>query len=396
MRVRHLLLFAALLITYAGSPVPPHRPPDTVTGTTTGAASGLAPGPVVVARRVPGTEAARALPPAERRALDRALGRYLRERPGRAALAVYDRMTGIRYAFRERVPFLLASVAKVDILLAFLLGKGGEPLSGHERELASRMIRHSDNDCARDLYLTIGGREGLDRMLRQVGARHTRPGAGTSWGITHSRPSDQVRILEQLTDPEGPLTARSRHYAMELMSSVEPAQSWGVSAAAPEGETALKNGWLPADAHDGLWTVNSVGRLQVHGHELLLAVLSERSPDLETGVTTGEGLARLAADALTRPGDAAVLGRWPTAAGALTAEPGLPEGPPAGQEAQQPPPQQPPPPPAFGAAAPPVMATVDSSLTVSPWPSGHVAGSSEADMGRDTSNVEPQARQRKS
>lgn len=328
MRVRQLSLFAALLITYVGGPVPPHRPPDTASapapdratdrasGSASGTASDVAPRPAALARLLPGQDDGSALPPVERRALDRALGRYLRERPGRAALAVYDRTTGIRYAFRERVPFLLASVAKVDILLALLLGKDGERLSGHERELASRMIRHSDNDCAHDLYLTIGGREGLDRMLRQVGALHTRPGAGTSWGITHSRPSDQVRVLEQLTDPEGPLTARSRHYVMELMSSVEPAQAWGVSAAAPEGEAALKNGWLPADAHDGLWTVNSVGRLQVRGHELLLAVLSERSPDLETGVTTVERLAQLTVDALARPGDTTVLDRWPAVAGA--------------------------------------------------------------------------------
>jgi hypothetical protein len=40
------------------------------------------------------------------------------------------------------------------------------------------------------------------------------------------------------------------------------------------------------------------------------------------------------------------------------------------------------------------METVDSSLTVSSWPSGQGAGSLDADMGRDSSNVEPQARQR--
>jgi hypothetical protein len=42
------------------------------------------------------------------------------------------------------------------------------------------------------------------------------------------------------------------------------------------------------------------------------------------------------------------------------------------------------------------MATVDSSFTVSSWPSGQADGSPEADMGRDTSKVEPQARQRNS
>jgi hypothetical protein len=42
------------------------------------------------------------------------------------------------------------------------------------------------------------------------------------------------------------------------------------------------------------------------------------------------------------------------------------------------------------------MATVDRSLTVSSWPDGHAAGSPAADIERETSKVEPQARQRKS
>jgi hypothetical protein len=43
-----------------------------------------------------------------------------------------------------------------------------------------------------------------------------------------------------------------------------------------------------------------------------------------------------------------------------------------------------------------VNATVESSLTVSPWPCGHVAGSAEAVIGRLTSKVSPQARHRNS
>jgi hypothetical protein len=37
---------------------------------------------------------------------------------------------------------------------------------------------------------------------------------------------------------------------------------------------------------------------------------------------------------------------------------------------------------------------VDSSFTVSSWPSGHVAGAEASLIGRDISNVDPQARQR--
>jgi hypothetical protein len=70
---------------------------------------------------------------------------------------------------------------------------------------------------------------------------------------------------------------------------------------------------------------------------------------------------------------------------------------------QQPqaPPQQPPP---AGAGAEllgmplppprPVMATVDRSFTVSPWPCGHCAGAAASAIGRLISKVSPQARQR--
>ncbi|NBE96411.1 serine hydrolase [Nonomuraea sp. KC401] len=263
-----------------------------------------APRPAAAPQRPPaGHVVVESAPPVpDRRALDRVLRRYLRGRPGRAALAVLDRTTGARYSFGETKPFMLASVAKMDILLAFLLGKQGEPPSRYEHRLASRMIRESDNDCAHELYMTIGGQDALTSVLRRLGVWHTRPGPGLSWGSTRSRPSDQVEVLDRLTDPGGPVPAAGRRYALRLMSSVTPSQAWGVSAAAGGGGAALKNGWLPADVHDGLWTVNSVGLLDVHGHEVLVAVLSERSPDMRTGIGTVERLARLAVNALTRPG----------------------------------------------------------------------------------------------
>ena len=61
----------------------------------------------------------------------------------------------------------------------------------------------------------------------------------------------------------------------------------------------------------------------------------------------------------------------------------------------QAPPQQPPP---DGAGAAPALrpptATADSSFTVSSWPSGQAHGAEDSLIGRVTSNVEPQARQR--
>lgn len=72
----------------------------------------------------------------------------------------------------------------------------------------------------------------------------------------------------------------------------------------------------------------------------------------------------------------------------------------AARQPQQPPPQQPPPPAAGrGAADPeaaavPPTATVDRSLTVSSCPAGHSAGAEDSAIGRLSSNVVPQERQR--
>ncbi|WP_431897726.1 serine hydrolase [Nonomuraea sp. bgisy101] len=251
------------------------------------------------------------LPAETRRRLDRALAAYLAGRPGRFAVAVHDRTENVRYTFRQQDPFMLASVAKVDILLALLLRAQSEArsLTEQERRHAALMIKNSDNASAQRLFTAIGGPEGLSDVLRGLGITHTVP--GYSWGETLSRPSDQVKVLERLTDPAGPLTARHQRYALGLMSSVTPEQAWGVSAAAGQGQVALKNGWLPVRAHDGLWTINSVGRLALPGHELFVSVLSERSPDMGAGIETVERAARLAVRAFT--------GAGPSSARTLTA-----------------------------------------------------------------------------
>jgi hypothetical protein len=68
------------------------------------------------------------------------------------------------------------------------------------------------------------------------------------------------------------------------------------------------------------------------------------------------------------------------------------------QPQPQAPPQQPPPEtlgaPAVRPDARPPTETVDSSLTVSSWPCGQVHGAEDSLIGRFSSNVSPQERQR--
>ncbi|MGV9773753.1 serine hydrolase [Streptosporangium sp. NPDC003464] len=241
--------------------------------------------------------------PAERRDLTRALDDYLEDRPGRVAAAAFDLVTGAGYTYHDSGPFLLASVAKVGILTALLLRAqaAGRPLTRHERSRAGVMIRRSDNQAASELYAAVGGRRGLARVLRGLGATATWPAPWPYWGATRGGPSEQLRVLWALSSPAGPVSAANRRFATRLMSSVVPGQAWGVSAAASaEDRVSLKNGWLPARVHGGLWTVNSIGRLRSDGHDLLVAVLSERSPGKDTGIATVERVARLVVGALRR------------------------------------------------------------------------------------------------
>lgn len=89
--------------------------------------------------------------------------------------------------------------------------------------------------------------------------------------------------------------------------------------------------------------------------------------------------------------------RVPRRAGNMRRGRRLSERPQPGQlQPQQPPPQQPPPPPDDGAGAEdePPTATVDRSFTVSSWPAGQAAGAADSAIGRLSSKVSPQLRQR--
>ncbi|WP_066363599.1 serine hydrolase [Herbidospora mongoliensis] len=240
--------------------------------------------------------------PADRLTLTREVAAYLRARPGRGAVAVHDRLTGIRFTM-EPTPgtFLLASVAKVGILLATLLNAQSQTrdLTPAERVRAEAMMRHSDNAAAQALAVELGGKEGITRWLRALGVDQTWP--ATAWGTTRSCPADQLKLLDLLISSGGPLTPGHRAYAHALMTSVDPAQAWGISAAALPGErVAIKNGWMPMKAHDGRWVVNSVGRLSSESSDLLIAVLTEHNPDRETGIRTTQEVAKLVITALRR------------------------------------------------------------------------------------------------
>ncbi|KAF3469576.1 serine hydrolase [Streptomyces sp. Tu 3180] len=239
--------------------------------------------------------------------LARALAPVPRSGDTRLAVAVLDLDSADREiaSYRGDAPFVTASVSKVAILVALLLQAQdeGRELTGEEHRAAEAMIRTSDNGAAGLLWRAIGGREGLDAANERLGLSSTRGGPGIHWGLTRTTAKDQVRLLRAVfaRGPVAPaarsrarLNRASRAYVRELMGDVVRDQDWGVSAASPRW--ALKNGWLQRTS-TGLWVVNSIGQVTVHGHRYLVSVLSSGNPSMLSGVSLVERAARAAVGA---------------------------------------------------------------------------------------------------
>ncbi|MFI6480227.1 serine hydrolase [Nonomuraea sp. NPDC050663] len=225
--------------------------------------------------------------------LARDLTRYVSRQPGRVAFAAHDLVTGVTFGHREHENGMItASGSKVDILTALMLRR--DRLGEYERDLATRMIRESDNRAADALWWRVGGGYGMGRFYRQAGLRETVPGPSRFWGGTNTSPFDRIRLLKLLARGGKGLTAGDRSLILSLMGRVVPDQAWGVSAAARPGDTvALKNGWTPRPFIHNTWAVTSYGRITGPGRDLLLAVQTDLQSGEGRGIQTIEGLSRL-------------------------------------------------------------------------------------------------------
>ncbi|MFG1606131.1 transglycosylase domain-containing protein [Actinoplanes sp. NPDC049265] len=210
------------------------------------------------------------------------------------AVSVVDRKTGHRYDYHGDRSFQTASVIKVELLAALLLRAqdASRGLTSTERSRATKMIRASDNTAAKQIYNAIGGPGPLRDACRRLGLDDTVPAA--SFGSSTTTALDQTRMVEALTSSTSPLTKTSRDQMLQLMSSVNADQTWGVSAAAFAGEqTSLKNGWLASSKEDNRWVINSTGRVAGEKSDVAISVLSHGHKDKQSGIDAVENVAAL-------------------------------------------------------------------------------------------------------
>lgn len=219
--------------------------------------------------------------------------------PGTVSVAAVNLATGVRYASGSTHGQWIASAYKLLLVECLLLREHGN-LSDGERSDAALAIEQSDNLAGYRLYDDLGGQPGMMEQLRRLGVKHFSPGLYDPTLSTTSA-SDLVQALRALVDP-APLSAASRSYVLNLLGQVEADQRWGVGAATTSGDALTKNGWLSIDddnpageTDDGLWAVNSMGIVNVHGHKVLMAVMTQHNDDFGDGVSRVERLAKLLA-----------------------------------------------------------------------------------------------------
>jgi membrane peptidoglycan carboxypeptidase len=210
------------------------------------------------------------------------------------AVSFVDHRTGQRYDYRGDRTFESASVVKLELLAALLLQAQdeGRELTATEQKRARKMIVASDNDAAAKVYAGIGGVAGLRDHLKRLGLDDTVP--NSKFGLTTTTAEDQTRMVSALTAAGSPLTADSKELILQLMSSVNADQTWGVSAASFAGEqVAQKNGWMSRATEDGRWIVNSTGRISGEKTDVALSVLSHGHRSQQDGIEAVEQIAAL-------------------------------------------------------------------------------------------------------
>lgn len=212
------------------------------------------------------------------------------------AVALSDPTAGVRCTFRADIEYDSASLVKPSILAALLYAEHGK-LTPNQKAEATKMIVNSDNTAATALWKDLSDLASPDRantarfraFLAAAGMRETTPDPDeTSWGLTQTTSSDQLKLLDLLNGKGNKvLDGASRAYVLDLMRSVRPDQRWGSTDGVPAAaSTAVKNGWLQRsktgpdnDFDRGDWKVNSISTVTPKGggapYRSSLVVLTE-------------------------------------------------------------------------------------------------------------------------
>ncbi|MFD9138886.1 serine hydrolase [Streptomyces bottropensis] len=217
----------------------------------------------------------------------------LGKRKGTVAVGLSERTTGTTCTLRGDTAFDSASVVKVTVLAALLYDakKTNRYLTDRETKLATAMITKSDNASTSTLWKQLGMKK-IKAFLTAAKMTQTKPGADNYWGLTQITVRDEQRLLALLTAKNTVLSDNARAYTLKLMNQVVASQRWGTPAGAPSTvKVHVKNGWLSRATHG--WRVHSVGTFTGGGRDYTITVLTHGNPDMQYGVNTIQGVAKV-------------------------------------------------------------------------------------------------------
>jgi len=205
--------------------------------------------------------------------------RYLEGREGVVGLAIADRdgITGIH----SRRVFASASVVKAMLLVGYLqmLDRQGRALADEDDHELRPMITESANDEATWVYNHLGNadltRLAADARMRQFTIK------GSSWSSARFSARDQAKFFWHI---RALLPDQFRDYAMGLLSSIVPEQSWGIA------RVARNRGYSPF--FKGGWGGGLVHQAALLDGSLAVVVLTDGNPTMHYGIATITGVAR--------------------------------------------------------------------------------------------------------
>ena len=222
-------------------------------------------------------------------------------------MAAYDLDTAQTWTLGGSTPQDEASIVKVDILEALLAQSKGQGLASAEQPVAQSMIEESDNDSATDLWDDAGAASGIGSFDTSAGLTNTTPSQCVEcpgfpwpgWGAHHDDAIRSNHAATPLVQANNLLTSSGTPVRPRPHGERHLLRAMGRHGGSPSGVTvALKNGWLPLNAADTDWQINSVGWVSGGGRNYPLAVLTTGDPSEQYGIDTIDDLSGMVWSAL--------------------------------------------------------------------------------------------------
>jgi beta-lactamase class A len=216
-------------------------------------------------------------------ALSPDLAGYLAGRGTDIGAVAYDVTRGVIYSYNGGGLFIMASSAKVPLLVSYLenIESQGRGPNGYEQAVLQQMIEVSDNNAAQVAYDTLGDDYGQRAHMAGWGITdYVSNPNGWGWGAWS--PADMAQLLALLQAGKV-LNPSDRAFALSLMNNVENDQRFGVGDSAPPGaQFWMKDGWVQGP--DGAWAVNSSGIVQVGSEVYVVTVYNDELDSYGQGV----------------------------------------------------------------------------------------------------------------